>query len=74
MFLQEHDRASERFVGRVVRQHRSTECHDGEVVSILEEKLRHRLRQIAAEHIRWGRRMAYCLLRKEGWTVNQKRV
>lgn len=37
-------------------------------------KLRHRLRQIAADHIRWGRRMAYRLLRRKGWTVNHKRV
>jgi hypothetical protein len=33
-----------------------------------------RLREIAAEHIRWGRRMAYRLLRREGWAVNHKRV
>ena len=36
--------------------------------------MRRRLREIAAEHIRWGRRMAYRLLRREGWTVNHKRV
>ncbi|QPN68280.1 transposase [Synechococcus sp. CBW1006] len=44
------------------------------VVSIEEGKLRHRLREIAADHIRWGRRMAYRLLRREGWSVNHKRV
>jgi putative transposase len=44
------------------------------VVDLEEAKLRHCLREIAAEHIRWGRRMAYRLRRLEGWTVNHKRV
>ena len=74
MVLQERYRASERLVCRVVGQHRSTQRHGGKVVSIEEAKLRHRLREIAAEHIRWGRRMAYRLLRREGWLVNHKRV
>ena len=64
-------RVSERFACRVVGQHRSTQRHAGKVVDIEEIKLRHRLREIAAEHIRWGRRMACGLLRREGWTVNQ---
>jgi hypothetical protein len=58
----------------VVGQHRSTQRHPVKIVSIEEGKLRNRLREIAAEHIRWGRRMAYRLLRREGWTVNHKRV
>lgn len=74
MTLQERYRASERLVCRVVGQHRSTQRHGGKIVDIEEAKLRHRLREIAAEHIRWGRRMAYRLLRREGWTVNHKRV
>ncbi len=72
--LQERYRASERLTCRVVGQHRSTQRHAGKVVDIEEAKLRHRLREIAAEHIRWGRRMAYRLVRREGWTVNHKRV
>ena len=72
--LQERYRASERFICRVVGQHRSTQRHPAKVVSIEEGKLRHRLREITAEHIRWGRRMAYRLLRREGWTGNHKRV
>jgi transposase InsO family protein len=57
-----------------VGQHRSTQRHPAKVASIEEGKLRHRLREIAAAlqsapcgatHIRWGRRMAYCLLRRE---------
>jgi hypothetical protein len=58
----------------VVGQHRSTQRHGGKVVDLEEAKLRHRLREIAAEHIRWGRRMAYRLLQREGWLVNHKRV
>ena len=72
--MQERYRASERFVCRVVGQHRSTQRHGGKVVDLEEAKLRRRLREIAADHIRWGRRMAYRLLRREGWTVNHKRV
>ncbi len=67
-------RASERLICRVVGQHRSTQRHSPKVVSIVEGKLRHRLLEIAADRIRWGRRMAYRLLRREGWIVNHKRV
>ncbi len=67
MVLQERFRASERLACRVVGQHRSTQRHSGKVVSIEEAKLRDRLREIAAEYIRWGRRVAYRLLwREEG--------
>ena len=52
-------RVSERFACRVVGQHRSTQRHGSRVVDIAEAKLRRRLREIAAEHIRWGRQMAY---------------
>jgi len=55
-------------------QHRITKSHSGKVVSIEEGKLRQRLQKIAAEHIRWGRGMAYRLLRREGWGVNNKQV
>jgi hypothetical protein len=72
--LQERYRASERRVCRVVGQHRSRQRHSGKVVDLEQAKLRHRLREIASEHIRWGRRMAHRLLRREGWTVNHKRV
>jgi len=36
--------------------------------------LRRRLREVAAEQIHWGRRMAYRLLRRDSWLVNHKRV
>ena len=58
----------------MVGQHRSSQRHSGKVVDIEEAKLRRRFREIAAEHIRCGRRMAYRLLRREGWLVNHKRV
>jgi hypothetical protein len=74
MVLQERYRASDRLVCRVVGQHRRTQLHPAKVIPIEEGKLRHRLREIAANHIRWGRRMAYRLLREEGWSVNHKRV
>ena len=74
MVLKERYRASERLVCRVVGQHRSTQRHPAKVVDPEEAKLRHQFREIAEEHIRWGRRMAYRLLRREGWTVNHKRV
>lgn len=74
MVLQELYRASERKAWRVVGQHRSTHRHLGKGVSTEERKLRHRLREIAAKYIRWCRRMAYRLLRREGWSVNHKRV
>jgi len=67
-------RVLERVGCRVKGQHRSTQRHSGKVVHIEEATLRRRLREIAAEHNRWGRRMAYRLLRREGWTVNHKRV
>ena len=67
-------RVSERFACRVVGQYRSTQRHPTEVVDIQEAKLRRRLWEIAAEHFRWGRRMAYRQLRQECWLVNHKRV
>jgi transposase InsO family protein len=72
--LQERYRAAECLACRVVGQHRSTQRHNSKVVNLEEAKLRHRLREIAADHIRCGRRIACLLLRREGWSVNHKRV
>jgi putative transposase len=74
VILQERYRASERQACRVVGQHRRTQRQGGKVIDLEETKLRRRLREIAADHIRWGRRMAYRLLQREGWTVNHKRL
>ena len=40
----------------------------------LQEPLRHRLRELAATHVRYGYRRLTVLLRREGWKVNAKRV
>ena len=52
--LQERYRASERLACRVVGEHRSTQCNASKVTGIEAAKLRHLLREIAAEHTRWG--------------------
>ena len=73
--MPERYKASERQVCRVVGQNPSTQRRlliKG--VLIEERKLRHRLCEIAAEHIRWGRRIADRLLRREGSSVNQTRA
>ena len=67
-------RVSERVTCKVVCQQRSTQRHVSKVVDIKEIKLRRRFREIAAEHIRWGWRIAYPLCRGEGSAVNHKRV
>jgi hypothetical protein len=74
MVLQKRYRPSKRLLCRVVGQHPSTQRHRGKVVAIEQAKLRHRLREIAADRIRWGRRMAYRFLKREGGSVNHKRV
>jgi len=38
------------------------------------EKLRIRLRELAEQRRRWGYRRLHILLKREGWTVNSKRV
>ena len=40
----------------------------------MQERLRHRLREQAATHVRYGYRRLTVLLRREGWPVNAKRV
>jgi putative transposase len=40
----------------------------------MQEGLRHRLRELAAAHVRYGYRRLTVLLRREGWAVNAKRV
>jgi hypothetical protein len=52
----------------------SSQRHHGKVVDLEESKLWHPLREIAADHMRWGCRMAYRMLRREVWTLNHKRV
>lgn len=41
---------------------------------VFDEVLRHRLREMAATHVRYGYRRLTVLLRREGWQVNAKRI
>jgi len=54
----------------VVGHHRSSQRHVCKVVELEAAKLRHRLREVPAEQIRWGQRIADRPLQREGWTVN----
>jgi putative transposase len=38
------------------------------------DRLRVRLRELAEDRRRWGYRRLHILLKREGWTVNSKRV
>jgi len=72
--LQERFGVSERLACRVVGQHRSTQRKPCAPRRVDDAKLRGRLRAIAKTHPRWGYKMATRVIRREGWTVNRKRV
>jgi putative transposase len=59
---------------RVAGQHRSTQRKPRRPRPIEDAKLRGRLREIARGHPRWGYKMAARVLRREGWSVNRKRI
>lgn len=65
---------SERRACRLVGQHRSAQRRIRAPKGSIEEQVRARLRQISADHPRWGWRKAYWIVRGEGLTVNHKRV
>jgi putative transposase len=71
-WAQEAYRISERHAARLVqlaigtRRYRSRKGFD--------EVLRHRLREMAGTHVRYGYRRLTVLLRREGWHVNAKRI
>jgi putative transposase len=65
---------SERRACRLVGQHRSTQRLAPPPPRPVEELLRARLREIAREYARWGYRRASVQLRREGHTINRKRV
>ena len=67
--LLERYRAPERLAWRVVGQHRSTRRCGSKVMDLREAKLRQRLREFAADTIRWARCMVYRLLRWDGCSV-----
>jgi transposase InsO family protein len=58
----------------VVGQHRSTQRLPPRQPSTVETVIRARLREISRAHPRWGWRKAYWLLRREGWSLNRKRI
>lgn len=64
---------SERQACRAVGQHRSTQRYVG-IMLIDKTHLVTRVKQLAAEHPRYGYRRITALLRREGWQVNHKRV
>lgn len=65
---------SERRACRIVGQHRSTQRHEPRRGRDRDDCLRERLREISVEHPRWGYRLAWGVVREEGWAVNRKRI
>lgn len=72
-FLVRRRRVSERRACTLVGQHRSTQRYRPQPPE-LELRLVRRMNELAAEHLRWGYRMIWKLLRAEGFLVNRKRV
>ncbi len=71
-YLEESFRVSERKACAVVCVGRST--HRYRSVAQVQTALRVRIREIAAVRVRYGYKRIHVLLRREGWTVNHKRV
>ena len=71
-WAQEAYRISERHAARVVRVAISTLRYRSR--KVFDEVLRHRLRELAGTHVRYGYRRLTVLLRREGWHVNAKRI
>ncbi len=71
-WAQQAYRISERHAARLVRLAIGTlRYHSRKVIDAV---LRHRLRELAATHVRYGYRRLTVLLRREGWQVNAKRI
>jgi putative transposase len=71
--LQARFGVSERRACAAAGQHRSTQRHHRSLVPD-EEHLRRRLHELARRNRRLGYRKQHVILRREGWTVNRKRV
>jgi putative transposase len=65
---------SERRACRITGQHRSSQRRQPCRAGGRDEALRVRLRKLSAEHPRWGYRLAWGVVREEGWAVNRKRI
>ena len=64
---------SERRACRVLSQPRMTQRYEATRPDD-EERLVARMRGLAAKHPRYGYRRIWALLRREGWSINRKRV
>jgi putative transposase len=71
-WAQQAYRISERHAARLVKLAISTLRYRSR--KVLDEVLRHRLRELAGIHVRYGYRRLTVLLRREGWHVNAKRI
>jgi putative transposase len=72
--LIERLRVSERRACQITGQHRSTHRHQACRGGDRDDALRERLRNLSAEHPRWGYRLAWGAVREEGWVVNRKKI
>ncbi len=71
-WAQEAYRISERHAARLVQLAIGTLRYRSR--KVFDEVLRHRLREMAGTHVRYGYRRLTVLLRREGWHVNAKRI
>jgi len=71
-WAQEAYRISERHAARLVQLAIGTLRYRSR--KVFDEVLRHRLREMAETHVRYGYRRLTVLLRREGWHVNAKRI
>ena len=66
MILQKRPRVYQRRAYRLSRQNGDTQRRPVPFEETREQKLRVRIKELALSHVRWGRRLAYWLLRVEG--------
>jgi putative transposase len=71
-WAQEAYRISERHAARIVKLAIGTLRYESR--KVFDEVLRHRLRELAGMHVRYGYQRLTVLLRREGWHVNAKRI
>jgi putative transposase len=70
----EHLGLSERKACRIVRLSRATWQYEPKPESLLNKKLRVRIREIAAQRRRFGSFRIWQMLVRQGWAINKKRV
>ena len=59
---------------RILRVSRATYWYRGRPATPAEEQLRQRLRELSAQHSRYGYRRIAALLRREGWRVGKRQI